>query len=53
MLQKKKIDQLPVKSKKLKVRNRYFNYLVVSDDNEIHNPKNELQKRDLKPMNFL
>ncbi|EIA09336.1 A/G-specific adenine glycosylase [Flavobacterium frigoris PS1] len=33
-LQKKKVDQLPVKSKKLKVRNRYFNYLVVSDDNE-------------------
>jgi A/G-specific adenine glycosylase len=33
-LQKKKINQLPVKSKKLKVRNRYFNYLVVSDDND-------------------
>jgi A/G-specific adenine glycosylase len=33
-LQKKKVHQLPVKSKKLKVRNRYFNYLVVSDDNE-------------------
>ncbi|MFT7335143.1 MAG: A/G-specific adenine glycosylase [Porticoccaceae bacterium] len=33
-LQKKKIGQLPVKSKKLKVRNRYFNYLVVSDDND-------------------
>ncbi len=33
-LQKKKVDQLPVKSKKLKVRNRYFNYLVVSDKNE-------------------
>jgi A/G-specific adenine glycosylase len=33
-LQRKKVDQLPVKSKKLKVRNRYFNYLVVSDDNE-------------------
>ena len=32
-LQKKKVDQLPVKSKKLKVRNRYFNYLVVSDEN--------------------
>jgi A/G-specific adenine glycosylase len=30
---KKKVDQLPVKSK-LKVRNRYFNYLVVSDENE-------------------
>jgi A/G-specific adenine glycosylase len=33
-LQKKKVDQLPVKSKKLKVSNRFFNYLVVSDDNE-------------------
>jgi A/G-specific adenine glycosylase len=31
-LQKKKVDQLPVKSKKLKVRNRYFNYLVVTDE---------------------
>jgi len=31
-LQKKKVDQLPVKSKKLKVRNRYFNYIVVSDE---------------------
>ena len=33
-LQKKKVDQLPVKSKKLKVRNRYFNYIVASDENE-------------------
>lgn len=33
-LQKKKVSQLPVKSKKIKVRNRYFNYLVVSDENE-------------------
>jgi A/G-specific adenine glycosylase len=33
-LQKNKVDQLPVKSKKLKVRNRYFNYLVVADENE-------------------
>lgn len=32
-LQKNKIDQLPVKLKKPKVRNRYFNYLVVDDDN--------------------
>lgn len=32
-LQKKKVNQLPVKSKKLKVRNRYFNYLVLSDEN--------------------
>lgn len=33
-LQKKKVNQLPVKSKKVKVRNRYFNYLVVADENE-------------------
>ena len=33
-LQKKKVDQLPVKSKKLKVRNRYFNYIVASDEND-------------------
>ncbi|UFH36578.1 A/G-specific adenine glycosylase [Flavobacterium acetivorans] len=33
-LQKKKVAQLPVKSKKVKVRNRYFNYLVVSDEEE-------------------
>jgi A/G-specific adenine glycosylase len=31
-LQKKKVDQLPVKPKKLKVRKRYFNYIVVVDD---------------------
>ncbi|MGV3697112.1 A/G-specific adenine glycosylase [Flavobacterium sp.] len=30
-LQKKKVNQLPVKSKKVKVTNRYFNYLVFSD----------------------
>lgn len=30
-LQKKKVNQLPVKSKKLKVRNRFFNYLVIQD----------------------
>lgn len=33
-LQKKKVAQLPVKSKKLKVTNRYFNYLVFADENE-------------------
>ena len=33
-LQKNKVGQLPVKSKKLKVRNRYFNYIVASDENE-------------------
>src|SRR6478672_88489 len=31
-LQKKKVNQLPVKPKKTKVRNRYFNYLVFVDD---------------------
>jgi A/G-specific adenine glycosylase len=31
-LQKNKVDQLPVKSKKVKVRNRYFNYIVAEDD---------------------
>lgn len=30
-LQKNKVDQLPVKSKKVKVRNRYFNYIVAED----------------------
>ncbi len=43
-LQKKKVDQLPVKSKKLKVRNRFFNYLVVLDDNE----NTLIQKRTAK-----
>lgn len=33
-LQKKKVDHLPVKSKKLKVKNRYFNYFVASDENK-------------------
>ena len=33
-LQKKKVDQLPVKLKKTKVRNRYFNYIVAVDDLE-------------------
>jgi len=43
-LQKKKVDQLPVKSKKLKVRNRYFNYIVVADDDE----NTIIQKRTAK-----
>ncbi len=43
-LQKKKVDKLPVKSKKLKVKNRFFNYLVVSDDNE----NTIIQKRTAK-----
>ncbi|UPT72243.1 MAG: A/G-specific adenine glycosylase [Flavobacterium sp. JAD_PAG50586_2] len=33
-LQQKKVVQLPVKSKKTKVTNRYFNYLVFWDENE-------------------
>ena len=33
-LQMKKVAQLPVKSKKTKVTNRYFNYLVFSDEND-------------------
>lgn len=43
-LQKKKVELLPVKSKKLKVRNRFFNYLVVSDDND----NTIIQKRTAK-----
>ncbi|MDN3676024.1 A/G-specific adenine glycosylase [Flavobacterium paronense] len=33
-LQQKKVAQLPVKSKKIKVTNRFFNYLVFSDEND-------------------
>lgn len=33
-LQKKKVNQLPVKAKKLKIKNRFFNYIVVSDAHE-------------------
>ena len=33
-LQKKKVDELPVKTKKTKVTNRYFNYIVFLDDDE-------------------
>lgn len=40
-LKYKKVAQLPVKSKKAKVRNRYFNYLIFSDDDH----KTILQKR--------
>jgi A/G-specific adenine glycosylase len=43
-LQKKKVDQLPVKSKKPKVRNRYFNYIVAVDDLE----NTIIQKRTAK-----
>lgn len=31
-LQKNKVNQLPVKSKKLKARNRYFNYIIAIDE---------------------
>lgn len=43
-LQKKKVNLLPVKSKKLKVRNRYFNYFVFLDELE----KTIIQKRSSK-----
>lgn len=33
-LQLKKVNQLPVKSKKTKAKNRFFNYIIVSDENE-------------------
>lgn len=33
-LQKNKIHLLPVKSKKLKVRNRFFNYLIAEDEDK-------------------
>ncbi|MET0758956.1 MAG: A/G-specific adenine glycosylase [Flavobacterium sp.] len=33
-LQKKKVHLLPVKSKKVKVKNRFFDYLVIEDDNK-------------------
>ncbi|WP_445453011.1 A/G-specific adenine glycosylase [Flavobacterium sp. 25HG05S-40] len=33
-LQKKKVAVLPVKEKKLKVTNRYFHYLIFSDDQQ-------------------
>jgi A/G-specific adenine glycosylase len=43
-LQKKKVDQLPVKSKKVKVRKRNFNYIVATDDLE----NTIIQKRTAK-----
>lgn len=33
-LQKKLVNLLPVKSKKVKVTNRYFNYLILEDENK-------------------
>ena len=43
-LQKGMVNQLPVKSKKVKVQHRYFNYLIVSDENQ----KTIIQKRTAK-----
>jgi A/G-specific adenine glycosylase len=43
-LQKKKVALLPVKSKKVKVRTRHFNYLIFLDENE----NTLLQKRTEK-----
>ena len=42
-LQKKKVDQLPIKNKKTKVTSRFFNYLVFLDDenNTIINKRTE------------
>jgi len=42
-LQKKKVAELPVKSKKIKVANRYFNYIVFidNDENTIINKRTE------------
>lgn len=33
-LQKKKVDKLPIKSKKMKVKDRFFNYIIFSDSDE-------------------
>lgn len=43
-LQKNKVNELPVKLKKTKVRNRYFNYLVFSDDNQNHIVRKRTEK---------
>ncbi len=43
-LQKKKVSQLPVKSKKIKVTTRYFNYIVFWDKEE----KTSIKKRSEK-----
>ena len=40
-LQKRKVEQLPVKLKKTKVKNRYFNYIVLLDEED----KTLIQKR--------
>ena len=33
-LQKNKVDKLPVKSKKVKVTKRFFNYIIFEDENQ-------------------
>ena len=43
-LQKRTIDKLPVKLKKLKVKKRYFNYLVIDDNGESTIVKQRQQK---------
>jgi len=43
-LQKRKVEQLPVKLKKTKVKNRYFNYIVLLDEEG----KTLIQKRTAK-----
>jgi len=43
-LQKNKVNSLPVKSKKTKVTNRFFNYLVLEDENQ----NTLIQKRSKK-----
>jgi A/G-specific adenine glycosylase len=43
-LQKMKVHLLPVKSKKMKVKNRFFNYLIIEDENS----KTIIQKRTHK-----
>ncbi len=43
-LQKRKVEQLPVKLKKTKVKNRYFNYIVLLDEED----KTLIQKRTAK-----
>lgn len=40
---KKKVDVLPVKAKKTKIRNRYFNYIVF-----LHNGSTYINKRETK-----
>lgn len=47
-LQKNKVDQLPVKLSKTKVRNRYFNYLVPIYENEPGKRFTSIQKREGK-----